>query len=135
MRTPLLLSCAAVVLCACDDTVYTEPSYVPPVTDSGTGCADTYDETWDGVVEMFDDHCGFCHIGGAAGPEIDTDILHADVSDGTGTYIVAGDAAGSLLWQRMGEVDGASPMPPGNALDDCERAHVEAWITAGALLD
>ncbi len=113
------------------DTCYTDP--IKTWIDAG---ALAYTADWEGVKAFYEAECGFCHNDGTTfQSQFTPDDWEADLTDGTGLYFVAGDAAASPVWQRLAELDGAAPMPDGNALPSREIRHVEIWLDAGAPLD
>ena len=81
------------------------------------------------IAPLLARHCLECHDG--ADPKGKLDLSEAAlVAKGgeNGAVLVAGDAAGSLLWQRVRDGE----MPPKAKLSDGDKALLEAWITQGA---
>jgi mono/diheme cytochrome c family protein len=121
---PLLV--VAVAFCAtlvsCDDETF--PAHEGGGVVTSEGC--------DGVGEVFANNCLACHsaAGAAGGLDLETDWYTAVIDGG---LVVAGDAAGSTLYQRM--TSSSSPMPPSGLLGSDTLAIVEAWINDGATCD
>lgn len=128
------VKCAVVVglglLAGCDDTLFGVP-----VGDGPVDVVPEYDDNWDGVQAMFDDHCADCHP--SLNPWVLADV-EADLADESGVYVVPGDHEASQLWRMISNtrIDGDAPvMPLGSAgLLPAEREHVKRWIDDGARL-
>ena len=115
---------------ACDDTVF-------PARTHGTGA--TYAPTWDGTTAFMADNCEACHSGSAGTTPTMPDAIAADITAGTGRFVVPGDASRSLLWQMLDPttVPAGEPgvMPFGSAgLPSSTIAPIQQWIDAGASL-
>lgn len=110
---------AALGLSACDDEKFAAVEGGGAV--SGEGC--------DAVAEVIAGNCVGCHSagGGAGGLDLETD-WYAAVTDGG--LVVAGDSAGSVLYQRITST--TSPMPPVGLMGEANQAIVGDWIDAGA---
>ena len=138
MRT-LLLS----LLLGCDDTIFGKP------VDSGGGPGGGDDTAasvgnWCGVQAIFEASCLTCHgSGGLGGLDLETDAYTALVGVTSSQYsdatlVIAGDAAGSLLYQKVTSTQSADhgdPMPLGASLPAEQQAAIELWIDAGATQD
>lgn len=135
MRAALL----ALLLTGCDDTLFGEDG-TGKGADTGplpTGHA--------GVVAIFEADCVSCHPAGGtgSGPGLDlegdlcTTIVGAPSQAYTdATLVVAGDSAGSVVWNKMantGEYGGV--MPLGGELSQEEIDIVAGWIDDGATCD
>ena len=116
------------LLAGCDDTLFGVP------VGGGPGEPE-YTSDWQGVEDMFADHCSDCHPG--LNPWVLAN-LEADIRDGTEEFVVAGDAEASQLWRIISETrqEGDVPaMPLGlPPLRSSQRIHVQEWIDAGAPL-
>lgn len=114
----LWFSALCVVAAGCDDTEFNS---------SG---ASEYEASATGAVALMHDHCIECH------PSLirtfSTPILIGDIESGEGEFVVAGDAAASVFWQRM--VDEERPMPPTGLLPADQIEGIRTWIDAGAPL-
>jgi mono/diheme cytochrome c family protein len=118
----------------------------------GTGCSDqgrdpTGPADGDGnetlvsfaqqIQPVFDQNCVGCHgAGGNAGLDLRPDLSHGHLvgvaaQASAGTLVVAGDAAGSVLYQRL-TGDGLGIMPPDGALNTTTLDLVRQWIDEGA---
>jgi uncharacterized membrane protein len=94
-----------------------------PTADTGATTAPAgYTADWDGVQNLFADHCDSCH------PATNGIDLRADID----TYVVPGDPDASRLWESLQAQSISTMMPPSGKLPDEDIAHVEAWILAGA---
>lgn len=118
------------LLFACDDVLF-----LPH--DGGTTVPDGAD--WCAVEPILANQCASCHsaAGAAGGLDLETDPHGAIVDEPAvsgGTLVVPGDAAGSVLYQRMAGLSGGI-MPPGGALDESTVSAVGDWIDAGATED
>ena len=92
------------------------------------------------IRPILSDRCFHCH-----GPDDEARqaSLRLDMFDsavatrGNSQAIVPGDAAASLLWQRINSTDPDLQMPPTNSgkhrLDEDERALIRRWIDGGAV--
>jgi hypothetical protein len=114
---------------ACDDTTF-------PVGD-GTGADAAYAD----VVAVFTADCLACHSAAIlfGGLDLETAPCSALVgvpSQGNGEpLVVPGDAAGSVLWSKLGPTPpfGEAMPPPDGGLSDEAIALVGAWIDGGAV--
>jgi hypothetical protein len=93
-------------------------------TTTDTTSGNTYPSTWDGVEQLYVDHCDICH------PSISFIDLHTETLD----YVIPGDAENSILWQDVSGMS-TSPMPQSGLLPLEDVAHVKEWIEAGAVVD
>lgn len=109
----------ALALSACDDEKFAAVEGGAAV--SGEGC--------DAVAEVIAGNCVSCHSagGGAGGLDLETD-WYAAVTDGG--LVVAGDSAGSVLYQRITST--TSPMPPAGLMGESNQTIIGDWIDAGA---
>ena len=87
---------------------------------------------YDGVQEFFALHCETCH---PAVQPFELSQLEDDITNGTEQWVVAGDAAGSEIWQRVANTGEAPVMPPTGALAQDQVSHIQEWINAGASLE
>lgn len=110
---------------ACDDTLFGV---------SEDGAVQTYEADWDGVVEMLDDNCATCHFEGGSLTSVILlpDDLEADLADGEGEFIVAGDPDASVLVERLTSESSPMPPAPNGPLDPLSIEHVLTWIENGA---
>lgn len=131
MPQRFLFGFMALVLAACDDTVFT-----------GGGSTDVpadYTANFAGVNALFEDHCVGCHSSGT--PTTLPADLEADLASGAGMIVVAGDPDGSVLWRVLAlpadqlDTDDVGVMPFGAQLPHAQVAHVKTWIEGGALTD
>lgn len=89
------------------------------------------------VQPVFDGHCAGCHgAGGNAGLDLRQGVSHGNLvgvpaQASSGQLVVAGDAAGSILYRRM-TGDGLGVMPPDGSLDATTIDLVRRWIDEGA---
>ena len=102
---------AALLACSGDDP---EPSATADTTDTAVAVK-TYEPTWDGVQELFEDHCDSCHPA--------TNGL--DLRAGIDAYVVPGDSAASDLWISVSGQSLSTMMPPSGILDPASVAHVQ----------
>ncbi len=105
-------------LTACDDTEFNTLE----VEVSGEG--------YDAVIEVVEGNCTSCHASGGTASFLD---LSAEAFCDTvldGRLVVPGDAAGSVLYQRIS--DAGSPMPPTGLMSEGNQTIVGDWIDAGA---
>ena len=95
-------------------------------SNDGSPTADTgpvvYEATWDGVQQLFADHCDSCH------PATNGIDLRASID----TYVVANDPDASRLMIALRAESISTMMPPSGRLPDAQVDAVEAWILAGA---
>lgn len=94
------------------------------------------------VAEIFEPHCGVCHIATAlGGVNLRPDDGLADrlrMGGSAGLPLIApGDPAGSYLWLKVlgthaDAGGGGEQMPPSTPLSAAERALVKTWIEEGA---
>lgn len=116
-------------LAACDGGPATETDTdTDPPTDTDVPLP--YSSDWDGVQQMFTDHCDVCHPS-QNGFDLRMRISE-DVADGTEFYIVPGDPSASRLWNLITPSDVGFSMPPAGHLPADQTAHVAEWIQAGA---
>ncbi len=103
---------------ACDDELF-HSAEAEAVSGSG----------YEGVVEILDGNCVGCHTGdgAAAGLDLATDPC-TELLDGR--IVIPGDAAGSVLYQRITDV--SLPMPPTGLMPEENAEVVRAWIDEGA---
>ena len=82
------------------------------------------------IQPIFDNNCGYCHIGGSQGG-LNLSNYENTISSGT---IVAGNAQASSLYDRITRPE-SSPgdMPPAGSLDQEEIDLIAQWINDGAL--
>ena len=121
-----------VLAAGCDDT--TVPNHAGGGTVTGSG--------FDAVVQIFDGSCLSCHSAGAAtgGLDLETDACASLVDVAavgySGTLVVPGDHASSVLWSKMADDGGfGGVMPPGGVIDSASLDIVTAWIDDGASCD
>ena len=132
MAPRILSLIVALGLAGCDDTVF-------PGGAGGTDVPAAYTPDYAGVNALFDDHCLGCHGTGTA-PTLPDDLT-ADLANGTGAIVVAGDPDASPLWRVIAlpadQLDPADAgvMPFGSQLPAAQVAHVKAWIEGGALTE
>lgn len=110
--------------------------------DSGAASAEL---TFAEVDEIFVQSCGFssCHGAGAGGLTLDGGSDHDNlvgvesVASAGAVLVVAGDADGSYLIQKMEGADGieGDPMPPSGLLDQGTIDQIRDWIDRGAPSD
>ena len=102
---------------ACDDTEFPAHS----VTVTGVG--------YDAVLEVADANCIVCHSGSAAplGLDLSEDFCAAVLD---GRLVIEGDAAGSVLYQRI--TNASAPMPQTGLMDQGNIDIVGEWIDEGA---
>ena len=81
------------------------------------------------IAPLLAKHCLECHDGADPKGKLDLSEAALAMTGGeNGVALVAGDAAGSLLWQRVRDGE----MPPKTKLSDSEKALLEQWIKQGA---
>ncbi len=81
------------------------------------------------IASLLARHCLECHDG--AEPKGGLDLSEAALlakGGESGTVVVAGDPAASLLWQQVS----SGEMPPKEKLPDSDKAMLESWIRQGA---
>lgn len=81
------------------------------------------------IAPLLAQHCLECHDG--ADPQGKLDLSEANLlarGGENGAVVVAGDAPGSLLWQRVRDDE----MPPKSQLSEVDKALLESWIKQGA---
>ncbi len=89
------------------------------------------------IQPIFDTHCVGCHgDGGNAGLDLRNGLSYANLvgvaaNNAGGVLVVAGDAATSVLQQRLAGSLGGS-MPPGTPLQASAQDLVAEWINDGA---
>jgi hypothetical protein len=96
--------------------------------DTGSTSVQTYEPTWDGVQQLFVDHCDRCH------PSVNYVDLHDPYT--LMYYVVPGDPDNSVLWQVLA----VDPLPPTlepmpqdtGRLPLATVDHVRVWIENGA---
>lgn len=115
------------MLVGCDDHLF-------PAGAGGEVPDGGYPADWEGVSLFFADHCEACH---AATAPILPDAVEADVQDGAGALVVAGDPDASRLWQSIAHEGTAVPMPFGqpDPLPADVIEPIRVWIADGALLE
>ena len=117
MRVPRLSWLLVLAIAACDDTEF--PAHSVEVTGDG----------YDAVLEVIDGNCVSCHTGDSAPMGLDlSEDLCAEVVDDR--MVVPGDAAGSILYQRI--TNESAPMPQGGLMDQGNIDIIGEWIDAGA---
>ncbi|MFO0591028.1 MAG: c-type cytochrome domain-containing protein [Polyangiaceae bacterium] len=102
-------------------------------------CSPLYPPTFDNVyARTLAKTCalsgGSCHAaeGQAGGLSFESaDAAYEHLTSGTKPRVIAGDAACSLIVERIEATDDRV-MPPGSPLSDAERCAVEQWIENGA---
>jgi mono/diheme cytochrome c family protein len=116
-----LLALALLGAVGCDDTQFNTLE----VEVSGEG--------YDAVLEVMEGNCTSCHSadGTASFLDLSTESFCDSVLDGR--LVVPGDAAGSVLYQRI--TDAGSPMPPTGQMSEGNQSIVGDWIDAGAECD
>lgn len=124
-----LLVLLALGLGACDGGTATDSDTDPP---TDTDVPLPYSSDWDGVQQMFTDHCDSCHPS-QNGFDLRMRISE-DVSGQVMDYIVPGDPSASRLWNLITPSDLTFPMPPSGHLPADQTAHVAEWIQAGAAI-
>lgn len=124
MRIALLLLAACSGSKATTDD--TDTPGTTPTGETGTEPPDVYPATWDGVQQLFTEHCDVCH------PSEQGVDLHVVVENPTGyPYVVPGDPDNSYLWQVVsGQV--ILRMPPTGLLPAETVQCIHDWIEAGA---
>ena len=113
-------------LISCDDHLIGE---VGPEVVAGENA---YDSDWAGVEQMFVDYCDVCHSPTGSGGFSLHEAIDGELNGGTGYYVVAGDAAASVMWQVISGSGTLGAMPPTGILAPELTGHVEEWINAGA---
>lgn len=128
---------ALLLLTACDDTLF-GVNGAGKDTDTGplpTGHA--------GVVAIFDEDCTSCHPAGGTGSggldlegDLCTTVVGVSAQGYTGTLVVAGDSAASVLWHKMADTGTyGGVMPLGGTISQEEIDIVANWIDDGATCD
>jgi glucose/arabinose dehydrogenase len=116
---------------------------VMPGDDGGDGGATdpgSFASVYDNILQP---RCSPCHTGGASGglslaseAAAFGNLVNADASTPAcsgRSLVVPGDAANSVLFQKVSGIDlCGSMMPPGSPLSAAELAAVETWIEQGA---
>lgn len=103
-------------------------------------CQPLYDPTFDNVYEKtLAKTCALsgssCHSaeGAQGGLSFESaDAAYEHLTGGGDPKVKSGDAACSLLVERIESTDDATLMPPGSPLSDAERCAIEQWIQNGA---
>ena len=144
MRSGVLVPLATLIVlpgCADPDP---DPSPSTCVTGVSTACAAQYDPPIYPTIfeKILHPTCaagtGTCHSADAAQGGLvfeDADQAYATLlgTEGQRARVVAGDAACSLLVERLEASDAAKRMPPGpEPLTEGERCTIVQWIAAGA---
>ncbi len=81
------------------------------------------------VAPLLARHCLECHAGADPKGKLDlSEAARAMTGGENGVVLVAGDAAKSLLWQRVREGE----MPPKSKLSEGDKSLLELWIKQGA---
>lgn len=106
-------------LFACGGETDPKDSATTPTADTG---AVVYAPTWDGVQELFADHCDSCH------PTTNGIDLRASID----TYVVPNDPDASRLMTALRAESISTMMPPSGRLPDVQVTTVEEWILQGA---
>ena len=126
-----------------------------PATDTGTPATDTGGDTMTGTGPTFsqvygtiiEGKCRSCHSGSAPAGTLNmgskanayTNLVGKPAAgsgcNGKGTRVVAGNAAMSILWQKVTSPTCGNRMPAGGApaLSKTETDRIKNWINAGAL--
>lgn len=82
------------------------------------------------VQSLWDKNCTGCHGVGATSPDLTAANSYTDLT--TGGYVVAGNAAASLLYKCL--IGNGGPVMPTNGKMSADKiATVEKWINDGAL--
>ncbi len=86
------------------------------------------------IQSLFNKNCVGCHKTGSTAPDLSTGNSYAALTTVTNgeKFVIAGNAAGSILYQCMSGTGGPI-MPPNGALSASKLALVEKWINDGAL--
>jgi hypothetical protein len=128
MRVRSAWAMLALLSAGCDDTLF-------GISEGEPG-APKYEATWGGVEGFFVQRCDSCH------PSLNPLDLHvdiaADIEQGTGSYVVAGDPEASYLWQLVnGDLlpDLIMPLGLSEPLPESEIGHIQEWITNGAVIE
>ncbi len=118
---------AVVMLCSgCDDHIIGVAS-----TEVVPG-ENVYTSDWEGVEQLFVDHCDGCHVdGGSGGFDLHV-AIDDELNGGSPYYVVPGAAGDSVLWQAVSGTGAVAAMPPSGVLQTELTAHVEEWINSGA---
>ena len=81
------------------------------------------------IAPLLAKHCLECHDGADPKGKLDLSEAALVMTGGeNGVALVAGDAPGSLLWQRVRDGE----MPPKSKLSEGDKALLETWIKQGA---
>jgi len=123
-RLPALLGAGLLAHCGCTDL------------GDEAGLPDGADETSfvEEVAPILQANCIVCH--GAGGGEAGLDLSSRDgllAGGASGPAVVEGNAAGSLLVQRISAADPGQRMPPGGQLAAGQISTIRDWIDEGAL--
>ncbi|BAV05837.1 hypothetical protein FLA_1849 [Filimonas lacunae] len=78
------------------------------------------------VVPLFTSNCVTCH-GGNEAPDLRADNAYKSLINGK--YVVAGDAASSILYQKVS----SGSMPPDGPMKTTDIDKIKNWINNGAL--
>ena len=82
------------------------------------------------IAPLLARRCSSCHAGEELKGKLDLSTREKQLLGGeSGPALVPGDAAKSLIWQRVA----ADEMPPKHPLSDDEKALLKTWIEAGAV--
>lgn len=116
----------------------------PGDSNGGTDTTDTSASNgFCAVRDLFDRDCVACHSATNAQGDLDlaTDPQAAMVGVASPTYgtvrVIAGDAAGSFLYQKVTAAQGGSgdSMPPGTTVNAADAEVIRSWIDSGATSD
>ena len=121
------LCCILLTGCGSDDkgNQATSPSSIEqPVEPSPTEIVNNDDPTLKNFLDVIDNHCVQCHQNNATGNF--RSLVSADDWRNSG-YVVAGNPADSLIYQRLINNGGDMPLA-GQALDDADLKIIEAFI-------
>ena len=82
------------------------------------------------IQPIFTQNCINCHKAGSTAPDLTSGVSYAAIT--SGGFVVASNADGSELYNRLNGVGGAL-MPTSGALPADKIALVKQWINEGAL--
>lgn len=100
-----------------------DQTQLPPVNDEISYALD--------IQPIFNDNCVVCHDG-TLDPDLTEGNSYTFLTVTDPDMVVAGDADGSELYQRMNGI-GGGVMPPSGALSAANINLVKTWINQGAL--
>ncbi len=78
------------------------------------------------IIPLFNSNCTTCHSGNESPDLRAANAYNALIS---GKFVVSGDAAGSVLYQKVA----SGEMPPGGGLKQSDIDLIKNWINNGAL--